>query len=127
MFEAEELPSLAESSGNRWLLDSLKKKKAAIANLLGVSAHGALVRSSFLNVAEMDAPSQVFFGLEQNKGQRKIIHCLRPDCGLEMSDWSEIRRSAVGFYKNLLRSECQIINIIVALRLYQGWASGFIS
>ena len=104
-FEAEELQSLAEFSENRGHLDSLKHKKAAIANLLGVSAQGALVRSRFLNVAQMDAPSQFFFGLERKNGQRKIMHCLRTDSGSEVSDSSEIRKFAVGFYRNLFKSE----------------------
>lgn len=105
-FEAEELQSLAEASGNQGHLGSLKRKKAAIANLLGVSAQGALVRCRFLNVAQMDAPSRFFFGLEQKNGQRKIIHCLRTGSGSDISDSSEIRKFAAGFYRDLFRSEC---------------------
>ena len=73
--QVEELQSLEASTGNQGHLDSLKSKQSAIANLLGVSAQGALVRSRFMNISHMDAPSQFFFGLEQKNGQRQIIHC----------------------------------------------------
>ncbi|KAI3375657.1 hypothetical protein L3Q82_003721 [Scortum barcoo] len=59
--------------GDRGLLESLTSKKAALANLLGVTAQGALVRSRFLDVSQMDAPSQFFFGLEKKNGQIKIF------------------------------------------------------
>lgn len=50
-FEAEELQSLAESSGNQGHLDYLKRKKAALANLLSVTAQGALVIFRLINLA----------------------------------------------------------------------------
>ncbi|CAF94462.1 unnamed protein product [Tetraodon nigroviridis] len=45
--------------------------------------------------------------LEQQKknGQRKIIHSLWTGSGSEISDSSEIRKYAAGFYKDLYRSE----------------------
>ncbi|KAI3355855.1 hypothetical protein L3Q82_004225 [Scortum barcoo] len=90
-----ELQSRAESTGDRGLLNSLKSKKRALANLLGVAAEGALVRSRFLNITQMDAPSQFFFGLERKNGQRKIVHSLRSSSGSAISDSSEIRKFAV--------------------------------
>lgn len=72
-----------------------------MANLLCVSAQGALVRSRFLNVAQMDAPSQIFFGPQQ----RKKIHHLCTDGDLEIPDSSGIQRFAVEFSKNLFKSE----------------------
>ena len=103
--QVEELQSLVASTGNRGHLDSLNSKQSAIANLLGVSAQGALVRSRFMNISQMDAPSQFFFGLEQRNGQRKTIHCLRTGGGSEVSDSSEIRKCATGFYRDLFKSE----------------------
>ncbi|KAI3359593.1 hypothetical protein L3Q82_013785 [Scortum barcoo] len=101
-----ELQSRAESTGDRGLLNSLKSKKRALANLLGVAAEGALVRSRFLNITQMDAPSQFFFGLERKNGQRKIVHSLlRSSNGSAISDSSEIRKFAVCFYKDLYKSE----------------------
>ncbi|KAK0155419.1 Transposon TX1 uncharacterized protein [Merluccius polli] len=100
-----ELQTLADSTANQGLLDSLKSKKSAIANLLGVSAQGALVRSRFMNITQMDAPSRFFFGLERKNGQRKTIYSLRTGSGSEVSDSSEIRKCAVEFYRNLFKSE----------------------
>ena len=100
-----ELQSLAGSTGDRGLLDSLKSKKSALANLLGIAAQGALVRSRFLDITQMDAPSHFFFGLERKNGQRKIVHSLRSSSGSAISDSSEIRKFAVRFYKDLYKSE----------------------
>lgn len=73
--EVVDLQGLAESTGNQGLLDSLKLKKSALANLLGVTAQRALVRSRFLDVTQMDAPSHFFFGLEK-MDRKKIFHSL---------------------------------------------------
>lgn len=100
-----DLQTLAGSTGDRGLLSSLKSKRSALANLLGIAAQGALVRSRFINVTEMDAPSQFFFGLEKKNGQKKIIHSLRSSSGSAISDSSEIRKYAVSFYKDLYKSE----------------------
>lgn len=99
-----ELQSLAVSTGNRGLLDSLKSKKAFLADLLGTTAKGALVRSRFLSVTQMDAPSHFFFGLEKKNGQRKVIHSLS-DGGSIISDPYEIRKFAVSFYEDLFKSD----------------------
>ena len=103
--QVEELQVLASSTANRGHLDSLKSKQSAIANLLGVAAQGALVRSRFMNITQMDAPSRFFFGLEQKNGQKKTIHSLRTSSGSEVSDPSEIRKYAAGFYRDLFKSE----------------------
>ncbi|CAF94185.1 unnamed protein product [Tetraodon nigroviridis] len=100
-----DIVSSATPTENRGSLSTLKSKKAALANLLGISAQGALVRSRFMNISQMDAPSRFFFGLEKKNGQRKIIHSLRTGSGSEISDSSEIRKYAAGFYKSLYRSE----------------------
>ncbi|KAI3364562.1 hypothetical protein L3Q82_011348, partial [Scortum barcoo] len=78
---------------------------AALANLLGVTAHGALVRSRFLDISQMDAPSQFFFGLEKKNGQKKVIHSLRSSGGSSISGSSEIRSFAASFYADLYMTE----------------------
>lgn len=103
--QVAELQSLAESTGDRGLLDSLKSKKSALADLLGTAAKGALVWSRFLSITQMDAPSQFFFGLERKNGQRKMFHSLRSSSGSIVSETSEIRKAAVRFYKDLFKSE----------------------
>ncbi|KAJ3609573.1 hypothetical protein NHX12_024093 [Muraenolepis orangiensis] len=63
--DVEELQELAESTGDRGHIGALKAKKSALADRLGISAQGALVRSRFRNISEMDASSRFFFGLER--------------------------------------------------------------
>ncbi len=61
-----------------------------LVDLLGVRAQGALVRSCFQTVAQMDAPSKFFFNLEMKKGQSKIIHSLRSTTGQEFTEPADI-------------------------------------
>ncbi len=37
------------------------------------------MRSRFLTVRDMDAPTSFFFKLERKKGQEKLMYCLK-DC-----------------------------------------------
>ncbi|KAI3376857.1 hypothetical protein L3Q82_000113 [Scortum barcoo] len=76
-----ELEKMSESTGKRGHIEVLKVKKMALANLLEGRVQGALVRSRYQNIAEMDAPSGFFFGLEKKNGQRKVIHSLLSDAG----------------------------------------------
>ena len=103
--EVVELQELVDSTGNQGHVEALKVKKAALANLLGITAQGALVRCRFMNASQMDAPSQFFFGLERKNGQRKIIHSLRSADGGTITGTPEIRRYATSFYKDLFREE----------------------
>lgn len=102
-----ELQDLAESTGNRGHIEALKTKKSALANLLGISAQGALVRSWFRNISEMDALSHFFFGLECKNGQKRLIHSMRSDTGQVLSESTAIRKHAVGFYSSLFTSEIE--------------------
>lgn len=61
------LQGLEETTGFRWLIESLKSKKWDLVDLLGRTAQGAVVRSRFLDVTRMDAQSQFFFNLEKEK------------------------------------------------------------
>ncbi|KAI3369665.1 hypothetical protein L3Q82_024503 [Scortum barcoo] len=74
-------------------------------NLLEGRVQGALVRSRYQNITEMDAPSRFFFSLEKKNGQRKVIHSLLSDAGQELMELGQIRRRAVQFYSSLYSSE----------------------
>ncbi|KAJ3584710.1 hypothetical protein NHX12_015205 [Muraenolepis orangiensis] len=101
-----ELETIRETTGDRGYIEILKEKKMALANLLDVKVQGALVRSRFLNINEMDAPTSFFFGLEKKKnGQRRVIHSLLSGTGQELTEPSQIRRRAVSFYSTLYTSE----------------------
>lgn len=67
---------MSESTGDRGHLQALKTKNTVLADLLGLRAQGALVRSRFQNFVEMDAPSKFFFSLEKKNGQNRLIHCI---------------------------------------------------
>jgi len=100
-----ELQSLSASTGNRGHFQALKVKKATLVDLLGLRAQGALVRSRFQNVFEMDAPSKFFFNLEKKNGQSWLIHCLRSVDGRNLTQSSDIRKRAVDFFSQLYASE----------------------
>ncbi|KAJ3584980.1 hypothetical protein NHX12_013703 [Muraenolepis orangiensis] len=53
----------------------------------------------------MDASSRFFFGLERKNGQKRLIHSMRSDTGQILSESTDIRRHAVGFYSSLFQSE----------------------
>ncbi|KAI3351506.1 hypothetical protein L3Q82_020350 [Scortum barcoo] len=100
-----EVQHLLSCTGDQGHVEALKSKKAAIANLLGITAQGALVRSRFMNASMLDSPSKFFFSLESRNGQRKVIHCLRSDNGSSLTEATEIRRYATGFYRDLFKTE----------------------
>ena len=100
-----EVPMLLGCTGDQGSVEVLKSKKAALANLLGVTAHGALVCSCFLNASLMDSLTQFFFGLGRRNGQRKILHCLHSENGSSFTETTDIRRYATQFYKGLFNTE----------------------
>ncbi|KAI3353889.1 hypothetical protein L3Q82_005097 [Scortum barcoo] len=87
-----EVQHLLSCTGDQGHVEALKSKKAAIDNLLGITAQGALVRSCFTNSSMLDSPAKFFFSLESRNGQRKVIHCLRSDNGSSLTEATEIRR-----------------------------------
>ena len=103
--EIVQLQDMAESTGDSAHIEVVKTKKVALADLLDVRAQGALVRSRYQNVAQMDAPSKFFFGLERKNGQAKCMHALLSESGSLSVDPAEIRRIAVKFYASLYTSE----------------------
>lgn len=70
--EVEELQFLAEATKDPCYLEALEVKKSVLANMLGVSAQGALIRSRFKNVAEMDVPSHFSFWFGEKKWSKEI-------------------------------------------------------
>ena len=64
--EVVELHSQVVSAKDQGHIEAPESKKAALANLLGITAQEALVRSHFMNASHVDAPSQHFFGLERD-------------------------------------------------------------
>ncbi|KAL7857249.1 hypothetical protein SRHO_G00161480 [Serrasalmus rhombeus] len=99
------LQGLGEATGDQEHITALKRKKAALADLLGITAQGALVRSRFRNVTELDAPSKFFFGLERKNGQKRFMHAVRSESGDLVSEPSEIRQQTVSFFSKLFESE----------------------
>lgn len=99
------LQEMAETTGARSYLYSLLNKKTQLADLLGGKTQGALVRSRFQSLDQMDAPSKFFFNLEKKNGQSRAIHALRSESGGLLTDPADIRKRAVTFYENLYRNE----------------------
>ncbi|KAL7841914.1 hypothetical protein SRHO_G00256050 [Serrasalmus rhombeus] len=109
------LQCLGEATGHQEHITALKRKKAALADLLGITAQGALVRSRFRNVTELDAPSKFFFGLERKNGQKRFLHAVRSESGDLVSEPSEIRQQTVSFFSKLFESEwasCRDVEVL---------------
>lgn len=70
-----------------------------------MKAQGALVRSRFKDIDQMDVPTKFFFSLEKKNGQKRFIHSLFSDTGSLVSDPIEIRKRAIRFYENLYSCE----------------------
>ncbi|KAG1925667.1 hypothetical protein F2P79_025374 [Pimephales promelas] len=102
---AEENPPAVETAATQGYLDSLSNKRTQLADLLGIKTQGALVRSRFQSVDQMDAPSRFFFNLEKKNGQSRVIHALRSESGGLLTNPADIRKRAVGFYENLYKNE----------------------
>lgn len=84
------------------VLMPLSPKKLCIADLLGLKAKGALVRSkSYAN----GCPIHILFSFGNKNGRSRYIHSLRSENGQELTAPSEIRQRAVRFYNELNGSE----------------------
>ncbi len=68
-------------------------------------AQGALVRSRFQNVTQMDAPSKFSLAWKKKTVKGEIIHSLVSDTGQELNKTSEIRQAVVEFYKQLYTAD----------------------
>ncbi len=91
---------------NSTLYSNLQKKKSELSFLvLNERVKGALVRSRFLSLAEMDAPTSFFFNLESRVAQQRQMPCLKLPDGRVTSNVLEMRNHAVDFYSNLYAAE----------------------
>ena len=55
----------------------LLREKMELSSLLQERVTGALLRSRFLQLKDMDAPSALFFNLERSVAQRQEMACLQ--------------------------------------------------
>ncbi len=117
--EIMEAQGLVEATGEGGHIETFKTKTSLLADLLGIKAQGALVRSRYQNLTQMDAPSKFFFSLEKKHGQSRYIHSLRSENGQELTKVSDIRKRAVQFYDKLYRSEYRKDEVLSA-GFYEG-------
>ncbi len=87
------------------VMENVKKKNNLLAELMGLTTQGAIIRSRYQSVELMDAPSKLFFKLEKKNGQKKLIHALRSENGVLLTSPVDIRKRAAQFYKDLYKSE----------------------
>lgn len=63
------------------------------------------MRSRFLQLKDMDAPSSFFFNLERSVAQRKVMTCLKLPGGRVTTNPGEMRSHAMSFYSDLFGAE----------------------
>lgn len=83
----------------------LSKKNQDLKSLLQVRAKGALIRSRFMSLHEMDAPTSYFFNLEKVSKKQNEMYCLKTPEGLKTFDPEKMRKIAVDFYSDLYKKE----------------------
>lgn len=106
-------------TGNQGHIELLKTKRKALDDLLGVKAQGALVRSRFQSVKEMDGPTRFFFSLEKKNGQSRYIRSLYSTTGIDITEPNEIRKRVVLFYSKLYKSESLEVDESASSFLYR--------
>ena len=72
--------------------DTLQQKKKELGLFLSERVKGALVRSRFTSVRDMDAPTSFFFNLEKSVSRTKQMVCLRLPDGKVTTDTGEMRQ-----------------------------------
>ncbi|KAK3538866.1 hypothetical protein QTP86_018775, partial [Hemibagrus guttatus] len=87
------------------LLRTLHQKRKELGSYLDGRVKGALVRSRFTTLEDMDAPSAFFFNLERSTAQHRQMVCLRLPDGRVTTDITEMRQHAVDFYSGLYTAE----------------------
>ena len=87
----------------------LRERRLELSAFLRERVKGALVRSRFLRLEEMDAPSSFFFNLERSVARRKQMACLQLLDGRVTTSPEEMNAHARGFYSNLFGADpcCQ--------------------
>ncbi len=86
-------------------IEGVYKKRQELSSLLHEQAKGALIRTRYCSIKDMDAPSTFFFNLERKHVQQKMMCHLRRADGSVTSDPTEMRRLAGDFYKELYKAE----------------------
>ncbi len=103
--EILESQKLAQFTGEIRHMEACSKKKAQLADLLGYRVQGALVRSRFQSIDQMDVPSKYFFSMEKRMGRSVLFMHFAP----RMERCCQTPPISVGeqlfFIKNLYRSE----------------------
>ncbi|TWW77612.1 Transposon TX1 uncharacterized 149 kDa protein ORF 2 [Takifugu flavidus] len=84
---------------------TLRQKRQELSSFLQERVKGALVRSRFTSIKEMDAPTSFFFNLERSVSRAKQMLCLCLPDETMTADQGEMRRHAVDFYGTLYRAE----------------------
>lgn len=79
----------------------LQEKSLELRTSMQKRVKGALVRSHFLNIRDMDAPSSFFFSLENTFARSKLMTSLKLLGGRVMPDQKIMRSHAVFFYSSL--------------------------
>ena len=79
----------------------LLEQKEKLNSILKNRAQGALIRSRFKHVSEVDTSSSYFFNLEKSKSISKTISRIRLDSGEITQNNSLIKTHVSNFYKNL--------------------------
>lgn len=88
------------------LQDDLGQKRQELSNMLHEKVKRALVKSHFVSLHDMDAPTKLFFNLNKKCTHTNYMHALRTSDGNVTSDPLEMRRLAVDFYVDLYAKEC---------------------
>ncbi|KAG7474066.1 hypothetical protein JOB18_001728 [Solea senegalensis] len=83
--------------------DRLQHKEQELCNFLNERAKGALLRSRFTTIRDMDAPTSFFFGLEKSESGSKQMACLQLPGGRITTN--PMKRHAVDYYSKLFQSE----------------------
>lgn len=80
--EIIKLQNLADAASNQNYTEMISNRKTHLADLLGLKTQGALIRSRFLSLEPMDAPSKYFFSLGKKKMGKNVfcmLYVLRPE------------------------------------------------
>ena len=85
--------------------DLLQGKRRELSSFLQERVKGALVRSRFISINEMDAPTSFFFNLERTVVGNKQMTCLELPGGGVTTDPVLMRSHAINFYTNLFGAE----------------------
>ncbi len=88
------------------LQDDASQKKQELSILLNEKVKRTLVRSHYVYLQDMDAPTQFFFNLNKKCFYTNHMHALRTLDGIVTSDPLEMKRLAVVFYADLYAKEC---------------------